>query len=246
MGVNTDDKLNCVALRLIRFSDTQSVLTTYSLERGKIALLLNTGNSPSARRLKALVMPLNTFSCRIVGATKNKDLYRVADVMGTNLHLNLHMDPVRIMEATFMADVIAATITNVSSEPLLYEFLNQSIQELATIEKGRQNYHLLFMLRLGHFLGIAPDTSEWQKGWWLDMEQGVFTPSPPLHNHYLNQQEAANFVKMQRMNVRTLAVMKADRQQRNYILDRIIEYYALHHCRLDKIPSLEVFRSFSQ
>ena len=56
-------KISFVALKMTRYSDTQSILTAYSREWGKVAFAVSVGKGKGASRLRALTMPLGLVEC---------------------------------------------------------------------------------------------------------------------------------------------------------------------------------------
>ena len=55
--------LNCIALRTVRYSDRNSILSVYTLQQGRMSLLVPAGTGKAAARLRALLMPLGRFDC---------------------------------------------------------------------------------------------------------------------------------------------------------------------------------------
>ena len=55
--------LHLVALKTTKYSDTQTILTAYSRERGRVSLALPAGSGKGAARVRALTMPLAVIEC---------------------------------------------------------------------------------------------------------------------------------------------------------------------------------------
>ena len=57
------EPLNCIALRTVKYSDRNSILSVYTRQHGRMGLLVPAGASKAAARTRALSMPLATFDC---------------------------------------------------------------------------------------------------------------------------------------------------------------------------------------
>ena len=50
--------IEAIALRMVRYNDRHSILSAYSRQAGRMSLLVPAGPSASARRVRALLMPM--------------------------------------------------------------------------------------------------------------------------------------------------------------------------------------------
>ena len=105
------------------------------------------------------------------------------------------------------------------------------------------NFHLCFLYRLGRFIGIEPDVSTYQYGRIFDMVDGVFRVTAPLHSQYLGHQEAAVVALLSRMTFDNMHRFRLSRENRNQMLDVILEYYTIHCASLASLKSIDVLRS---
>ncbi len=126
---------------------------------------------------------------------------------------------------------------------LLFDYCDSMLEFYSTGVRGTANFHLLFMIGMMHFAGIEPDVSTYRPGYLFDMVDGVFRDSAPLHGRFLERDEAQAAVILMRMTPRNLSRWKLTATQRNTILDRLIEYYALHFTSLQSMRSLDVLRT---
>ena len=72
-------QLDCIALRNVKYNDRNSILTVYTRQHGRLAMLLPASASAESRRLRALCQPLCRFTC-MADIRPTRDIYRMREV----------------------------------------------------------------------------------------------------------------------------------------------------------------------
>jgi DNA repair protein RecO (recombination protein O) len=111
---------------------------------------------------------------------------------------------------------------------------------LELTENHYANFHLAFLIRLSVFTGFYPDDSDYRKGMFFDLQNGVFVHSKPFHIHFLNPDDSEVFYNLLRMTYENMAAFAFSRHERQAVLLRILEYYRIHLNPLPEIKSLEI------
>ena len=234
--------LHCIALRTIKYNDKHSILSVYSLEMGRLSFLISAGNGREANRRRALFMPLSIFEC-VASIKPGRELHTMRDPrVLVPLH-GLHSHPVKGAVSMFIAEVLNAVLRESQSDSATFAFLADAITRFDVMTDGIANYHLCLLYRLGRFIGIEPDISSYQKGAVFDMQEGRFRMTPPLHHKYLNADDAAVLALLSRITFDNMRFYKFNRNQRNDLLDKILEYYTIHYSSLSQTQSLDVLRA---
>ncbi|MCM1355338.1 MAG: DNA repair protein RecO C-terminal domain-containing protein [Staphylococcus sp.] len=235
--------LHLIALKTIKYSDTQTILTAYSREQGRVSLSLPSGTGKAAARMRALTMPLSVIEC--MGERRaGREIMPMRQVGRSLAMASLHSDTVKQMMAMFLAEILTVVLQGAEPDGALFDFLSDSIQILDEADGPRTaNFHLCFLFNLGRHLGIEPDVSTYSAGAILDMADGRWRRSAPLNRGYLLPDEAAAAFRLSRMTYANMGRFRFNRRQRNEILDKILEYYSIHYVSLRQLRSLEVVRS---
>ncbi len=234
--------LHCVALRTIKYNDKHSILSVYSLEMGRLSFLVSAGNGREANRRRAMFMPLSIFEC-VASIKPGRELHTMRDPRVLMPLHGLHSHPMKGAVAMFIADVLNSVLRESQSDNATFAFLVDAITRLDVMNEGIANYHLCFLYRLGRFIGIEPDISSYQKGAVFDMQEGRFRMTPPMHHKYLNATDAGVLAMLSRITFDNMRFYKFNRNQRNDLLDKILEYYTIHYSSLSQMQSLEVLRA---
>ena len=233
--------LHCIALRTIKYNEKHSILSVYSLELGRLAFLVPAGNGREANRRRALLMPLSIFEC-VANIKPNTELHTMRDVKVTMPLHGIHAHPLKGAVALFIADLLNSVLRESQRDDATFAFLNDAILRFDALSEGIANFHLCFLYRLGRFIGIEPDISTYREGCVFDMQEGCFRTTPPLHKKFLNADDAKVVALLSRITFDNMRFYKFNRNQRNDLLDKILEYYTIHYSSLSQLQSLDVLR----
>ncbi len=235
------ENLDCIALRTVRYSDTRNILTAYSRQRGRVTVSVPAGNGRGATRTRALTMPLSVFQC-VADMRPDRDILQVRDMRGAPV--SFLEGPLRSTLALFIADLLASLLREPQQDETLYDFIVYMREQIAGASgTALANMHLCFMLRLQHFLGIEPDWSTYAPGSVFDLADGIFRTSAPMHGRWLPSAEAEAAWKLRRLTPRSAHLFSMSHNDRNLLLDRVMQYYQIHFPGLTPVASLDVLRA---
>ena len=230
-----------IVLKVLRYSDKNSIAHIYTRERGRMAFLVPQGSTKGARMRNSMVMPLSVieFEARIM---PGRDLHSFRDCRRLELLAGIYGDPVKSAVTMFVSEVLDHSIQESERNTGLFDFIRGSIRLLDGMGVGAANFHICFLFHLGGFLGIQPDVATWESGYWFDMSNGVFTASRPPHNG-LGPDEARVVALIARMTYSNLHLFRFNRSERNRILDIVIAYLRIHQSSLGSLRSPDVLRA---
>lgn len=241
MGEIKREKAHCLTLRNISYSDNTAVTTIWTREYGRLVAAVTTSNTYGAQKQRAAMMPMHAFDA-IISFKASQKMPRLS--AATAARAQGAFNPVVNTIALFLADFLNTALREWSPDAELSDFLFESADRLQRVSGvALANFPIYFLLRLTYYLGIEPDVETYVPGWYFDMRDVRFTPTPPNHSQYLLPRYAAVLPSLLRMNYRTLRLFNFSRSERNVILDYIIEYYSIHHCpEITSLKSLPIVR----
>lgn len=238
------EPLHCVALRTIRYSDSNSILTVYSRERGRLALYVPAGNGRSASRYRALTQPMSVFEC-VAEIKGGREIHRFKDIKADDGCLQGAVaDPVRSVLSLFLADFFASVLKEPLPDEAMFELLRTASRNIAGLPSSRlSNLHIATLVTALRILGIEPDTSTVGEGRFFDMGEGLWTDNIADYNRYcLSLEESAFVALLARMTHSNQHLFRFSRQQRNDIVEGILKYFSLHGFGKLELASLPVLR----
>jgi len=165
---------------------------------------------------------------------ENRDIHRIREA---NCPVHFTAIPFELRKTTiafFMAEVMYRTLREEAGNPALFEFLYHAVWLLDTKDQGIAVFHLVFLLHLSRFLGFFPaDIASPEEMAYLP-ELNVFSSMSSEARSLLFNLMNTSLAQTETVNLR--------HAQREYLLDRILEFYRQQVDSMGKLNSLQVLR----
>ena len=235
------EKLRGIVLATIKYSDKHNIVHVYTDGNGRMAFLVPQGNTRGTRMRNALLMPLSVveFEARI---TAGRELATMHDLQRALPLSDIYTNPAKSAVAMFMGELLAHCIQEQESNNRLFTYIETSVLALEQTTRGVANFHICFTYHLGILIGIQPDTGTGNEGWWFDMQEGVFHPTPTGGSHWLRPEEARVIWLLSRMTFANMHLFRFNHTERNQVLEVMLTYYKLHHSTLGTLRSPEILK----
>lgn len=235
------EKLRGIVLNTIRYSDKHNIVHIYTDGRGLMSFAVPIGKTQAARMRNAMLMPLSLVSLE-AAVTNGRDLARMRELQRNYPLASIYSDPVKNAIALFISELLAHVIQEPEGNPYLFSYIEQAVQLLEQMHGQVANFHICFLYHLGAHLGIQPNLESYSKDYWFDMTEGVFVPAAVRGHALLQPQEAQVIHLLSRMTFSNMAVFRFTREERNRMLDVIINYYRLHNAAIGSLRSPDILK----
>ena len=235
------EKLRGIVLNTIRYSDKHNIVHIYTDGRGLMSFAVPIGKTQAARMRNAMLMPLSLVSLE-AAVTNGRDLARMRELQRNYPLASIYSDPVKNAIALFISELLAHVIQEPEGNPYLFSYIEQAVQLLEQMHGQVANFHICFLYHLGAHLGIQPNLESYSKDYWFDMTEGVFVPAAVRGHALLQPQEAQVIHLLSRMTFSNMAVFRFTREERNRMLDVIINYYRLHNAAIGTLRSPDILK----
>lgn len=233
-------RMEIIALRTTRYSDSSAILSAYSRSGGRVSFMVSAGSGREATRRRALLMPLGVVEC-VADVRPGRSIHGLREPRGLFAQSSLRGNPLKNAMASFLAEVLGLVLREGQADEGLWLYVRGAIEALEAMPGMRvANFHICFLLRLCRFLGIEPDWESWGDGKLFDMVEATYRYSAPLHRHYLTPEESRGAYMLSRMSFGNMHKYKLNRRVRREILDAIMRYYSLHYAGMSGLKSLDV------
>lgn len=230
-------------LRITRYSDRNDIALGLSREAGPVSFLVSARAGRSAARQRALLMPMSIVGGEL-SVAPGRTVGTLGDLSAVTVFPAIHANPVKGAVALFMADLLAAVVREGVCDPLLWDFAATSAGALDRIPASRLgNFPIVFVMRLADMLGIAPDSATYCRGRILDLRDGVYRATAPLHPDVATAAESRIVAIAARLGYNDMHRLSLSRDDRRQLLDGALRFITMHHARVDNLKSLAVLRS---
>lgn len=232
-------KTTGIILHQVKYSDSQSIVSIYTREFGRMSYMVRGANRKKSATRSALLQPLSIVEIDVSHNPK-KDIQSIKDIRIAIPFYHIPYDPVKNGLALFMTELLQKTLKHSENDKELYNFIENSVCQLDKCEEGIGNFHLVFMAGLARRLGFAPDMLNGNGYKFFDMMNGIFERSQPLHAHFLEGKQAETFKSIMELDYDCLNSLPMNRIQRAGVLTNFVEYYKLHLADFQSLHSIEV------
>lgn len=235
------ETLNGIVLNIIKHSDRTSIVRIYTDRHGLMAFAVPQGATKGARARNAMLMPLSLVEM-VATIKPGRDLHTMRDLRRTYPLTTIYADPFKNAVAMFMCELLSHTIQEREPNEHLFTYVSTAVKLLEQSVQSVANFHICFMYRLGVFLGIQPDSTGYNEGYWFDMDGGVFVKVPSGGGHCLRPDEARIIGLLSRMTFSNHHLFRFSREQRNQVLDTAMAYFRIHNSSVGTMRSPEVLK----
>ncbi len=231
--------MRAIVLTSTLYSDNSYMLNLFTDELGYVVTSVKVGKRSKVRL--SHIQPLTLLSVELHGRPSQQVMH-VTECVALPGCERLMMEPGKVLMAQFLAEFLQHALRSMQRDERLFNFLYESICRYNDIERGAANFHLIFLIKLTHYLGFFPNLEGFDSGVCFDLENGCFVRRLPLHANYLLPEATVALANLLRMDYETIYLYEVNRHQRNEILDYIIKYYKLHMAEFGDLRSLDVLR----
>jgi len=248
------EKLKGIVLRTVRYGENGYIVDMFTNSRGRMSFDVKRSasrqHSSNATRVNpSVILPLSLieFESSIHGQMR---LPSARGVLPYHSFSSLHFNPVKASIVMFLSECLCNLLKEEAANPLLYQYIEDSLKWLDYAETGYANFHLVFLMRLTRFVGIYPNIDkssllgphQTHTLLYYDLMNSEYLGNQPQHQHFLKPAEARAIPYLLYMDYENMHLYRMNRHQRHRCLEVVIEYYMLHLTGFREPKSLEVLQ----
>lgn len=231
-----NEKFDGVVLRTIKYNDNLLITDIYTRQQGRRSFLLPVAHGKKARVRNVLFQPLSMVSFTAPHRGTRR-LVRIADAQPYMLYASIPYDVVKSSIALYLAEVLTYALREEEQDEMLFTFIDRALLWFDSSTEGYADFHLVFMVQLLHFLGIAPNIGKVSSNSYFDMQAGTIVHEHPLHPHFLMPAATAVFARLFSSDFLSVRSLALNGELRGTFLAVLEEYYRLH------VPDFSALRS---
>lgn len=229
-----------IVLSSLKYGDTSLIVKCFTQEEGLKSYLIRGILKPKKKGLKAAhFQPLTQLKIVAKHNAKNT-LNSIKEAQVIHPYSSIHSDVVKQSLVFFLSEVLANSIQEEEQNKSLFSYLETAFIWLDIHDKIT-NFHLLFLLNLTRFLGFYPDMSEQHKIG-FNLLEGVFSNDVQDKN-VIHHNNFHQFKKLLGINFDAIETVSYSKDERQLVLQTIIQYFKLHLGNFRKPKSLQVLET---
>lgn len=220
-------KTRGVVFRFTRYGETSIIANVFTEVFGLQSYIVNGVRTKKAKTNLALFQPL-TLLDMVVYHKETGGVFRIKELKVAYPYRAIPNDMRREAVAMFLVELLNKAVKEQSHPEELYEFLERSMIELDTLNRGIENFHLFFLINLSRYLGFGPQMSG-------EILGGRVIP---IEEESVLQQIILSGIHHQNL-IQPISVTNAQRRE---LLEILIRFYQVHIDHFGEMKSLAVLR----
>jgi DNA repair protein RecO (recombination protein O) len=235
-----------IVLRTVKYGETSVIVSIYTELFGIQSYLVN-GVRKSTKRSggSAAAFQPGALLELVVYHNELKQLQRIREFRWSYLYEHVFFDVRKNAVCMFMVELLQKSFKQPEQNPDLYNFIEDAFIHLDKADDAVvANFPLYFALHLTVFFGFRIEDHPRHAGnLILDLEEGIFTSSPPSHPHYIEGVLAETTSQLLKtMQPAELKEIKLNQNIRRQLLQAYEDFYALHLPEFGRLKSLPVLQ----
>lgn len=234
-----DDK--GIVLRCVKYDDKSFIAHLFTASRGHVSFMVNGSRGKHSGTSARLFQPMAFLSFQW-DMKPNASLQRMKEARLLLVQQSIPFDPIKRSVAMLLTEFMAYTLRDEAINPDLYLYIEHSLQWYDMAEEGYANFHLVFLLKLARFLGIAPNMEAYSDGDLFDLTSGHFAPYGTASDTVMSEYDAQLLFLLSGATYETMDAIPMNRHDRARMVRYLAAYYALHIVNFPSLQSLEILQ----
>jgi len=222
-------------LRTVKYGEHQLIADIFTESNGLLTFIVHGARKVGVHSKAIFLQTLSSLEL-IIEVQEGKNLQKIKEIKFDRLFTNIQIDIRKGSMVLFLGDVLRHCIKENAPNKELYAFIDINLQFLNQANKGFYNLSIYFLLHLTAHLGFFP-VNEWSEtNSSLNLKEGSFEPFQEIMEHNLEAEPSKLLDQLMNIPLQNIGHIILTRDQRLYLIDKIIWYYRFH---LDYFPELK-------
>ena len=225
-----------IALTYKKYSETSIISKIFTEEKGVQSFIIKGVRTKKSTKKLGLFQSLTLLNIQATHQEK-KTLQYLKDLAVAKMKTRHSLNITKSFLYLFVAEVLSKILQDNKTDNSLFTFIWDLRSELEKVNEIDRNFPLIFLLKLTVFLGFSPSIQHINNPI-FNLETATFVLEPPIGGLYINA-ENSHYLKALLLTTK----INIPYQNRNQLLDHLINYYKLQHHELKNMTSHLVIQS---
>ncbi len=231
-------KTRGIPLKLLPFNDKNRIVKIHTEHFGLRSFVVSAGSTKNSRQKTALLQPLQPIWLE-TGFDESNRLFRLGEITAAGNIQNALQNHTKRSILLFINEILYKCLSEELTDTPLFDFIYNSICYLNNTTQNCNNFHLLFLVKLSHFLGFKPQSNHSAFHKYFYFTDGVFDNYKP-GCLMMDEEQSLLFSKLLTLDFEQMHLLVLQNKQRIKLLENILFFYMQHIASLKEVKSLEV------
>ena len=220
-------KTRGIVFKTTDYGESSVIVQVFTEKFGLQSYIVNGAKKPKAKISRNMLQPLHLLDM-VVYHKDTGNVQRIKELKNAPQLQSIPYDVIKSSVAIFLNEVLYKALKQQSADESSFDFIFSAIEWLDHQTEGLANFHLLFLIQLTRYLGFYPDRYLIGEADYFDLKNGVFSKYKPDTALYLSPPHTQNFTKLLQCSFENSPQVKISNDDRRYLIQKLLEYYALH------------------
>lgn len=233
-----------IVLQVVRYDDSSSVVHLFTRSHGRASFMVSRPRSRNSAltALAPLLSPLNVLSFQW-NYRRADYLSRMKDAHALYVWRDIPVNPIKTAVVLMLGEFLVHSLREETADVELFDYINASLQWYDAATDDYANFHLVFLLKVLRFLGVAPDRDSLREVYLRRPHASIFNTIhwngviPPFEAGWDGEDCIACLLRLQESDYGTMSAFSFSRYDRAYLLE-FMEYYYMSH-----VPGFPLLKS---
>lgn len=232
-------KTRGIIFRATDYGESSVIVQIFTEKFGLQSYIINGAKKPKAKISRNMLQPLHLLDL-VVYHKNTGSVQRISELKNAPVLLSIPYDVIKSCIAIFLNEVLYKAIKQQSPDENLFDFIFSAIEWLDHQTESVANFHLIFLIHLTRYLGFYPDRYMAGEDDYFGIKNGQFTRYKPESISYLSPPHTNNFRLVLQTSFEDMHLLKLSNDERRYLVQKLLEYYAMHIEGFGNIKSADV------
>jgi DNA repair protein RecO (recombination protein O) len=232
-------KTRGIVLKATDYGESSVIVQLFTEKFGLQSYIINGAKKPKAKIGRNMLQPLHLLDL-VVYHKNTGSVQRISELKNSPALQTIPYDVIKSCIAIFLNDVLYKAIKQQSAEGSLFDFVFSAIEW--------RGYEAGYVYKIPHRFkgprnrarGVLTDRYLASNADYFDMKNGTFSKYRPDSLLYLSPPHTQNFGLLLQCSFENMHQLKFSNDERRYLIQKILEYYALHIEGFGNIRSADV------
>ncbi|MBW4891105.1 DNA repair protein RecO [Mucilaginibacter sp. HMF5004] len=232
-------KTRGIVFKTTNYGESSVIVQVYTEKFGLQSYIINGVKKPRAKINRNMLQPLFLLDM-VVYNKPGGGIQRVSELKNEPLLQSIPYDVIKTSIVMFLNEVLYKAVKHQATDENLFGFIFHAIELLEHQQEGLANFHLLFLLKLTRYMGFYPEVNQNINADFFDLKEGVFKRYKPEHTLYLSPPHTQSFNMLLQYSFEDMTALRIGNDERRYLINKLLEYYALHIENFGDVHSHEI------
>lgn len=229
-----------IVLHTMKYGENGLVVYMYTENNGRMSYFMrnNKRGRVTIGKNRIVLQPFTPIDF-IANSNSDGSVIRFSEAKHSFLTVNTVFDIRKSTIALFLSEFIYRVVKENFPNPLMFDFIYNSVNALDSLERGVSNFHVYFVSKLTKYMGFYP-VENYEKDYYFDISLGRYTVFRPQHDNFFSQESSFFLYSFLLIDLDKIGDIAMDRFQRIELLNNLMKYYEYHNETRYKIVALKI------